>query len=95
MRAAELISGLHGYRHSGSVLALSDVGGHDAVSSPALGKGSHTGATEISVWPIITDAFAEIDRYAARVKTSYLPGDHLELLVVDDDGHEVRRPRVN
>ena len=59
------------------------------------GKDRTREATEISVWPIITDAFAEIDRYAARVKTSHLPGDHLELLVVDDDGHEVRRPRVN
>lgn len=56
------------------------------------GKDRAREATENSVWASIADAFAEIDRYAARVKTSRLPGDHLELIVVDDEGREVRRP---
>ena len=53
------------------------------------------GGDRISSWPTITDAFTEIDRYSARVKTSKLPGDQLELLVVDGDGREVRRPETN
>ena len=59
------------------------------------GKDRTREATEISVWTSIADAYAEVDRYAARVKTSNLPGGHLELLVVDDNGHEVRRPETN
>ena len=50
--------------------------------------------TEVSSWATVADAFAEVDRYAAREKTRSIPGDHLELLVVDDDGHEVRRPET-
>ena len=55
------------------------------------GKDRTQEATEVSSWATIADAFAEIDRHAARVKTRQLPGDHLELLVVNDDRHEVRR----
>ena len=69
-----------------------DVGGHVPyrVVQP-WGKDRSREATGF-VWPTITDAFTEIDRYSARVKTSKLPGDQLELLVIDDEGSEVRRP---
>jgi hypothetical protein len=59
------------------------------------GKDRAREATEISTWGTLAEAFAEIDCYAARVKTSDVPGDHLELFVVDDDGREVRRPAAN
>jgi hypothetical protein len=59
------------------------------------GKDRTREATAISVWPTIAEAYAEIDRYAVRVKTSRLPGGHLELLVIDDQGREVRRPGTN
>ena len=45
-----------------------------------------------SRWATIAEVFAELDWNAARVKTSQLPGDYLELLVIDDDSNEVRRP---
>jgi hypothetical protein len=56
------------------------------------GKDRTREATEISSWETISEAYEDIDRYAAQVKTSHQPGDHLELLVVDDDGREVPRP---
>jgi hypothetical protein len=38
---------------------------------------------------------AEVDRYATCCVSNGQPGDYLELLVVDDEGHEVRRPGTN
>ena len=59
------------------------------------GKDRGREATEIFSCATIAEAFAEIDRYAAHLKANNLPGDYLELFVVDDDGHEVRRPETN
>jgi hypothetical protein len=56
------------------------------------GKDRTREATEISRWANIDDAFAEIDRYAEGSADGGQAGDYLELLVVDDEGREVRRP---
>ena len=50
------------------------------------GKDRGREATELSSWATLADAFAEIDRYAARYVSNDLPGDYLELRVVDDEG---------
>ena len=56
------------------------------------GKDRAREATEISTWASIEQAFADVDRYAARTVSNGLPGDYIELLVIDDDGREVARP---
>jgi beta-lactamase superfamily II metal-dependent hydrolase len=55
------------------------------------GKDRGREATEISSWPTVIEAFEEIDRYAARTVSNGLPGDYIELLVVDENGNEVLR----
>ena len=59
------------------------------------GKDRGREATEISTWSTIADAFAEVDRYAERMTSNGLAGDYVELIVVDDEGCEVRRPSAN
>ena len=59
------------------------------------GKDRAREVTEVSSWATIRDAFAEIDRYAASAVSNGLPGDYVELLVIDDEGREVRRPGTN
>jgi hypothetical protein len=56
------------------------------------GKDRTREATEVFTCATLGEAYAEVDRYGAHVKTRNVPGDHLELLVVDEDGREVARP---
>jgi hypothetical protein len=50
------------------------------------GKDRGREATEISTWSTIADAFAEVDRYAERMRSKGLPADCVALLVIDDEG---------
>ena len=40
----------------------------------------------MSSWATIADAYVEVDRYAVRDVSNGLPGDYIELVVVDDEG---------
>jgi hypothetical protein len=52
-------------------------------------------STVISEHTTVADAFAEIDRLSAQMVRTGAPSDAIELLVVDSQGRQVIRPRVN
>lgn len=49
-------------------------------------------ATVVAVHPTVEAAYAALDAIAEKLNRKDLPGDYLELLVVDEDRQHVSRP---
>ena len=56
------------------------------------GRDKYRQAGPISSHPTVEEAYAELDRYAARLAEDDLPADTLELYVVDEHREPVPRP---
>ena len=56
------------------------------------GRDKYRQAGRISSHPTVEEAYAEMDRYAARLAEDDLPADTLELYVVDENREPVPRP---
>ena len=52
-------------------------------------------ATVLSEHGTVAEAFAEMDRLAARMSATGAPSDAIEVLVVDADGRVITRPHTH
>ena len=58
------------------------------------GKDRNREATVVEIHETVTDAYAALDKIAERLQRNGLPGDELEMHIVDDQRQPVARPGV-